>query len=546
MDVQQVASGEKHHRQNKRASIIRPAAPVALYIIGSLIALATLLPLAYLLIRAFEVGENIGPLLTRPRTLQVLLNSIALAAAVTLSTIGIALPVAWLIERTRLPAVRLWRLLTAVPLAVPSLVGAYSFIAAFGYGGLFHVWIKDRLGLAWADGIYGFTGSWIVLTLLTFPYVLLPISSTLRTMDGAQEEAARSLGHSSLGVFFKVILPGLSPAIMSGGLLVALYTLSDFAAVSLLQFDSFTRVIYVQYQASFNRNYAAILSLVLIMLAIVLLAVEGRVRSRSVYYRSGTGTRKRPRQMELGKWRWPALVFLTLLVLMSVGLPVGVTTYWLVEGLSHGNQVLLRWEEARNSVGISLGAALVSVVAAVPIALLSVRFKSKTTALIEKAAYVSYALPGIVVALSLVFFGARYGGPLYQTIWMLLFAYTILFLPQSIAAIRSSLLHVSPNVEYVARSLGYTSVQTWWSVTVPLIRPGLLSGGALVFLTAMKELPGALLLSPPGFRTLTTSLWGSVTEAFYARAAAPALILIALSCLSMWFILSDHNRADHQ
>lgn len=506
-------------------------------------ALATSLPLIYLIIRAGGASGQIWALLSRARTISILLNSALLAVAVTVSAMVIALPIAWLLERTDLAGRRFWRVVTALPLAIPTLVGGYSFVAAFGYGGVVHLWMNNLFGIHWDGGIYGFFGSWIVLTLLTFPYILLPVCSTLRSIDGAQEESARSLGHSSWSIFLRIILPNLLPSLLSGALLVAFYTLSDFAAVSLLQFDSFTRVIYVQYQASFNRHYAAILSLLLVLLAGLILGGESLLRTKRVLYRTGTGTKRAPRRVALGAWRWPALVLLTLVTMLAVGVPIGVTSYWLIDGLKHGGTLLLRWGDAQNAALVSLGAALLTVIAALPIALLSVRYRSRSTEVVEKLTYVGYALPGIVVALSLVFFGARFGGALYQTIWMLLFAYVVLFLPQSVGAIRSSLLHMSPNVENVARTLGYSPVQVWWRVTLPLIRPGLLSGGALVFLTAMKELPAALLLSPPGFRTLTTSIWGAVTEAYYTRAAAPALILVAISSVSLFFILREDARS---
>lgn len=516
-----------------------PFPPWGLFLAAAVVAAVTLLPLLYLMIRAAESGSNLWPLISRPRTFQVLTNSALLAAAVTATTIAIALPTAWLLERTDLPGRRFFRVLTAVPLTIPSLVGAYAFLAAFGRGGLFYTWAQAHLGIELGDLAYGFTGSWIVLSLLTYPYVLLPIGSTLRALDASQEEAAKSLGHTPMSLFRKLVVPHLSPAILSGGLLVSLYTLSDFAAVSLLQYDSFTRVIYVQYQSSFNRSYAAVLALLLVALAGAILGVEGKVRVKGVHFRVGTGSKRPPRPIALGPWRWPATLALSSLGLGAVGLPVGVTAYWIVEGLLHGGAVAIRWSDASNAFLVSLGAAVITVLAALPIGLISVRYRSGWTRWVEKATYLSHGLPGVVVALSLVFFGARYGGPLYQTVWMLLLAYTVLFLPQSLAAVRASLLHVSPNVENVARSLGHSPLQVWWRVTLPLIRPGMLSGGALVFLTAMKELPAALLLSPPGFRTLATSIWGAVSEGFYARAAAPALILVAISSLSLAFLLRE-------
>src|SRR5690606_22395053 len=157
--------------------------------------------------------------------------------------------------------------------------GGFAFIGAFGYGGVLHQWL-GALGVQLPD-IYGFRGAWAVLTMLSYPYVVLAVRAALLGMDASQEEAARTLGQGRWETFLRVTLPQLRPAIAAGGLLVTLYVLSDFAAVSLLQFDTFTRAIYIQYEASFNRHRAALLSLILVVLALVIVAAEARTRGRA-------------------------------------------------------------------------------------------------------------------------------------------------------------------------------------------------------------------------------------------------------------------------
>ena len=153
-----------------------------------------------------------------------------------------------------------------------------------------------------------------------------------------------------------------------------------------------------------------------------------------------------------------------------------------------------------------------------------------------------YALPGVVIALSLVFFGANYALFLYQTVFLLIFAYVVRFLPQAIGSTRVSLLQVSPRLEEASRNLGRTSLQTLTAITIPMIRPGLVTGLALVFLTAMKELPATLLLGPTGFRTMATHIWGTTEEAFFAQAAAPALLLILVSSAPLAFFMLRERR----
>ncbi|MEK7847951.1 MAG: iron ABC transporter permease, partial [Chloroflexota bacterium] len=374
--------------------------------------------------------------------------------------------------------------------------------------------LAGPLGIERLPEIYGFPGAMLALTLFTYPYILLGVRAALSGLDPALEEASLSLGRSPRSTFFRVTLPQLRPAIAAGALLVALYALSDFGAVSLLQFDSFTRQIYVQYQGSFDRTLAALFSLVLVALTVSVLVAEGRARAQHKYYRSTVGAVRPWGVVRLGRWRGPALAFCGLVALMAVVLPIVVLTYWLAQGHLREGTTGLVWSAAGHSAYASALAALATGVLALPIATLAVRHPGRFSSVVERLSYIGFALPGIVVALSLVFFGSRYLTPLYQTIGMLLFAYVVLFLPQALGAARSSLLQVSPRLEEAARGLGYTSLGVLARITVPLMRPGLLAGGALVFLTVMKELPATLILSPIGFHTLATEVWDATSEAF--------------------------------
>lgn len=187
-------------------------------------------------------------------------------------------------------------------------------------------------------------------------------------------------------------------------------------------------------------------------------------------------------------------------------------------------------------------AAVACVVAALPIAALSVRYPGVLGTALERVTYIGFALPGIAVALALVFFGANYATPIYQTTGLLIFAYVVLFIPAAVGAVKVSLLQVSPRMEEAARSLGRVPVGVFTSVTLPLVRPGIVTGAAIVFLLTMKELPATLILSPPGFSTLATSIWSAASEAFFARAAAPALTLIFASSIPLAILMLRERR----
>jgi len=515
--------------------------PRVLWLAAAITTVTTLLPVVYLLVRVGGVGNDFWRTLFRAKTLHVFLNSLGLAAAVTFSATAIGVALAWLLVRSDLPARRFWSVVTTLPLVMPSYVGAYALVAALGPRGMLQEWLEP-FGIERLPSIYGFPGAWLALTLFTYPYVMLTTRAGLRGLDPVLEDAARNLGAGAHRVFWQITFPHLRPAIQAGALLVALYTLSDFGAVALLQFDSFTRAIYVQYIGSFDRSAAAVLALLLVGLTCLILMLEYRIRGRAHYYRTSTGTARRVQLATLGPWRYPALFFCGAVTTVALVVPVMIIVFWLFRGVMAGEQVWRGADMVVNSVTASGLAAGVAVLAALPLVGLAVRHPSRLTMGMERCAYVGHALPGIVVALSLVYFGARHALFLYQTLAMLILAYVVRFLPQAVGCVRASLLQVSPRLEDAARTLGHQPLEVIRSVTLPLLKPGILTGVALVFIACMKELPATLLLGPTGFDTLATRIWGATEEAFFARAAAPALILVAVSAVSIRFILRQEEK----
>lgn len=505
------------------------------------VALLSLAPVGYLIVRATEAAPQIHDLLTRPRTIQVFINSIVLTALVTASATVLGSALAWLTLRTNLPGRRIWAALTCLPLVLPSYVGAFALLAALGPNGMLQGMLAP-IGITRLPSIYGLPGAWLALTLFTYPYVQLSVRAGLRSLDPALEDAARCLGLTRTQVFWQILIPHLRPAIGAGALLVALYTLSDFGAVSLLQFNVFTREIYVQYSATLDRSAAAVLALKLVVLTGIIILIESWTRSHRPQYRAGTGTARHHTIAPLGSWRGPALALCSIVTLLGLGIPIMVTAFWWIRGLHAASAIGAQSRILLHSISASAVAAVVCVVAALPVVTQSVRYPGYMSRMAERAAYTGHALPGIVVALALVFFGARYAPILYQSLAMLVLAYTILFLPLAIGVLRTSMLKLNPRTEEAARTLGRSPGNVFCSVTLPQLRPGILMGMALVFLTCMKELPATLLLGPTGFETLATRIWSATEEAFFAKAAAPALILMCTAAISLWILL--HHEQD--
>jgi iron(III) transport system permease protein len=511
-------------RRERRRSGSAPSP--ALAVAGVIVAAAASLPLAYLLVRAGSGGAAAWSVLGRPETVEVVARTIALVAVVTAAATAIGAALAWLVERTDLPLRRFWAVAAALPLAVPSYVAALALLAAVGPGGALSQALPGSLR---AFDITGFPGAALALTLSTYPYVYLLGAAALRRADPALEEAARGLGRSRLAVLREVTLPLARPALGAGALLAALYSLSDFGVVSLMRLDVLTRVIFQQYRTLFDRTPAAVLGLVLVVLTIVVLVLEARARGRSAPRAAPAGAR-RVAPTSLGRWRPVATAFCGLVVGLALALPLGVLAYWIVRGGPAGAGVEAGIVlPAAGSLAVSLVAGAAAVLAALPIALLVVRTPRRWTRALERVAYGANALPGVVVALALVFFAARYLGALYQTLALLVFAYVVRFLPQALAGARTALAGVNPRLEEAARALGRGPRSAFAAVTVPLAAPGLLAGATIVFLSTMKELPVTLLLRPIGFETLATEVWSATSVSAYSRAAPAALLLVAVS-----------------
>lgn len=523
---------------NYRRGWVNP--PAVVWIPATLAAIGMVLPLVYLVLRTIGIGSEVVELLFRSRTLEIMLRSLLLTFAVSSVAVLIAVPIAWLTVRTDLPLRRLFLVITVLPLVIPSYVGGFVVVAVLGPKGLVQGWVAP-FGVDRLPEIFGFPGALLTLSLLTYPYVLLPVRAALSRLDPALEETSYSLGKGRLYTAIHVTFPMLRPSIVGGALLVSLYTLSDFGAVSLLHYETFTWAIYVQY-GNFARDMAAALSLVLVAFAVGLVIIESKTRSRSQYFRGGTGVARTPMLIKLGALRWPALIICFTVILLALVMPLSVLIYWVIRGMYYGEQISLLWGQLANSIYVSGLAALITVVTALPITILSVRYPGHLSSLLERFSYVGFALPGIVVALALVFFGIRYITPLYQTMFLLIFAYIVLFLPTAIATTRASLIQVSPALEEAARSLGRSHFRVLTSITFPLLRPGMLAGIIMVFMLTMKELPATLILSPIGFKTLATSVWWATEDGFFTQAAVPALGLILVSIFPMAFLILFEKR----
>ena len=470
-------------------------------------------PIWYLVDRALERGwDNTVDELWQRRTLDLVARSVGLAATVTAACVLIGVAAAWLVVRSNLRGRGVLRILFALPLAIPSYLSAFAWVS----------WDRD---------LAGFWGATLVLTMVSYPFVYLPAVAAIRHLDPAQEEVARSLGRSRWSIAIGLTLRQVRSSITAGALLVALYVLSDFGAVAAMRYEVFTWVIYGAYRAGFNPTRAAVLALPLIVIALVLVTAEARARGRAESARIGSGAARRGAQVPLGR----AAPLAWLMSLTVLGAAVGFPVYRVIHWVTTFESTEVDLGDVSRALGKTLTlaafASVATVALAIPVGILAARFKSATSLAIERSTYVAHALPGIVVAISLVYIGVRVLRPIYLQTPLLVLGYVVLFLPLAVGAVRSSIEQSPVGLEEVARSLGTTSRRVTLRITAPLAIPGIAAGAALVFLSTMKELPVTLVLHPTGTETLATTLWRYTTISDYASAGPYALALVLFGAI---------------
>lgn len=466
------------------------------------------------MIRLGEYGaDKVLSQLLRPRSFELLANSLMLTISVAVSAVLVGSFQAWLTSRTNLKTHALFAILAALPLAMPSYVLAWAFAAI-------------------SSDFRGFWAAWLVLTIGTAPYVYLAVSAALVRSDAATEEVARSLGMGRWSVFRKVTWPAIRPAAVSGAMLSALYTLSDFGAVSILGFDTFTRAIYNAYRSSFDRSAAASLAAVLVLITALLLIVEPALRGKRVPL---DGRVRKTSLVQLGWFGPVAISLLAFWAIISVFAPLASVIGWNVVGLSEADLgELIR--ALTNSIGYAIAGGVVTAVFGLAVSILVVRFGSKLTLVLDRTIWLTHAVPGIVVALALVFISNRLLPDLYQTSALVIIAYLILFLPNAIAAMQVPISQAPRALDEVAASLGASRARTIREVVLPIAGPGILAGAALVALSVLKELPATLMLRETGIETLATRLWNETSVSAFAAAAPYALLLVVVAGIPAWLL----------
>ncbi|HVV74700.1 MAG TPA: iron ABC transporter permease [Mycobacteriales bacterium] len=492
---------------------------------SGLIAAGLLMPLVLVGLDARDAGwHEIHAVLFRGRSAFLLKHTVVLCVLVVLLAAVIGVACAWCTERGGLPLRRLWTVLLVMPVAIPDFVVGYA-------------WHSIDATL---NPLFGAT---LVMTLGTYPLVYLPVAAALRRADPAMEDTARSLGSRPWRIFVRITLPLIRTAVLGGCILVALTVLSEYGAFEILRYQTFTTEIFTEFK--FDAAAAGALAIPLVGLGLLVLAIEGLVPRRQV---ARTAPRRALAPRRRAWWQIPAALGLLAVVALGVGVPIGTLTYWMVQ--SHHTTLPATATLASatwTTVRYSAWGALASVVLALPVAMMTFRRTTPARLVIERSTYVTQAVPGVVIALALVFFATHFFFRVYQTGTLLVAAYAIMHFPLALVCVRTSVAQAPYRLVDVGRSLGRGSGYVFVRVVLPLIAPGLIAGFCLVFLTAVTELTATLVLAPIGVQTLATQFWAYQSEVAYGAAAPYALVIVLLAVLpgallGLWFDRESHMQ----
>jgi iron(III) transport system permease protein len=498
--------------------------PPLLTIGAVLVSVAVLLPLAFLIVQAVQVGwAQLHQLLFRSLTATLIWHTVSLVVVVTALSAIVGTLAAWFVERTDIPCRRLLAILVVIPLGIP------DFVVSFGWRAIF-------------PSIGGFWAAVLVMTLAVYPLVFLPVAASLRAADPAQEEVARSLGLGRVHTFWTITVGQARLAIFGGAMLVGLVVLAEFGAFEILGYQTLTTEIYNEFQVGFNEPAACALSLILVLLGALLLASEDTVRGRGRTSRLGAGTARQLRPLPLGPLRPVALTGVGLLVVLALGVPVGAIVYLIIQGGSSTLPAAASLPDATlNTFGYATAAGVVATLAALPIALLSVRFPRRKVLALERSNLVVLAVPGLVIALSITYVTEHFlQGRFYQTSPLLVIAYAVMFFPLAVVSVRAAVARAPVGLEEVGGSLGVSRRSVLWRVTLPLVGPGLAAAFALVFLETATELTATLVLHPTNVETLATQFWAYQSNVSYSQAAPYAGVMVLIAAvpgyvLGRWF-----------
>ncbi|MBU8596000.1 iron ABC transporter permease [Shouchella clausii] len=475
-------------------------------------------------------------------------NSIKVTVVATLLAVLIGLPLAYMLRRVKIFGSGIVQILIIVSYISPPFIGAYAWIQLLGRSGVITKWINDTFQLQF-DGIYGFAGIVLVLTLQSFPLIFIYISGALKNLDNSLIEAAESLGYSGVQRVLKIVVPLIAPTILASSLLVFMRVIADFGTPMLIGegYRTIPVLIYTQFMSEVggDAGFAAALASIFIIVTIALFLVQ-RVIARQYSYsmsalrpmetKKSTGMKNLLSHVAVYGITLLAILPQLVVVYTSFLETIGGQVYTGKFSLQNYENILFNRDLSMilNTYQLGLIAIVVIVILGILIAYLTVRKRNKVTSLLDTVSMLPFVIPGSVLAMALIFaFGEA---PLYLTgtSLIMVLAFVIRRMPYTVRSSTAIVSQISPSMEEAAISLGASERRTFFRVVVPMMMPGVLAGAIMSWMTILGELSASIILYSTNTQTLAVSIYTEVIRGNFGNASAYSAILTVTSILSLF------------
>ncbi|PHQ24055.1 iron ABC transporter permease [Marinobacter guineae] len=504
------------------------------------------LPVLSVIFLAFFPEENIWPHLIETTLPRYLITTIQLMAGVGAITLAIGLASAWAVTMCEFPGRKFFEWAMLLPFAVPAYVIAYVYTSLLDYAGPVQGALRNWFGWEnatdyWFPEIRSLEGATLMLGLVLYPYVYLLARAAFLEQSPSLFSVSRSLGHSALSTFFKVVLPIARPAVAVGLSLVLMETLNDFGTVDFFAVQTLTAGLFDTWMNLGNLGGAAQIATTMLIFVVILVTLERYSRRRQQQF-AARDNREPIRRFTMSFPRQMICVAVCALpVLFGFVIPGATLGLYAWEYFGESwNPDFVR--NTFNSLFLSGTAALTTLLIGITLAYSRRLHNTRGMQVLMRLSSLGYAMPGAVLAVGVIvplagfdnwldslmreFFGISTGLLLSGSAFALVFAYTVRFLAVSAGSVESALQKITPSMDMASRSLGHSPGKTLVKVHLPMLRGTLLTAALVVFVDCMKELPATLILRPFNFETLATYVYQFASDERLYHSALPALIIV--------------------
>ena len=542
-------------------------AQVILFLAIAILVIVVAFPVLLILFNAFWVDGSFNfssalDILKEPETYQALLNSLIIASCTTVGSTIVGTFFAWLVTRTDLPHKTFMKGMFLVPFMLPSFIGALAWKMLLSpNAGFINQFFIDHFGFSGPIfNIYTYYGISGVEIMYLFPFVFIQVCGALERMDPTLEESARISGAGLFTITRKITIPLVLPSILSGALLIMLYSMAHFGTVAVLGIENgiynIPTLIYErihQSGGSFDAiRTGTVLATVLVVTAAFIIWLQRKILGSGHYQIIG-GKSFRPMELKLRGLRYPLLIFCLAYIAFTILLPTAVIflvgslkTYGLsfaLSNLSLDNYkfILFDYKVTRdaifNSVTLGFTAAVITMFAGVMISYVIVKMKVRGKGILEFLGMLPFSVPGSVIALGVILaWSGQFGINLYNTVWIILVAYIARYMAFSLKANSAALEQVHDSLVEASRACGATMWQSLRDVVLPLVRPGMFAAFFLIFLPSLRELTVSIMLYAPTTRTIGVAIYTLNEDGETVMSAALAGIALIIIIIGQTII----------